>query len=115
MKEELIKLMASQTIKNVEVERELDLPKNSLSNILSGKKPMPEKWATKIQNYISTKTPKAPEKPLRDPSRPWIQEIEQYCLMKGIFPDALIEFHKMHCDSEISKALKMLKNSLGNR
>jgi hypothetical protein len=70
--------------------------------------------------YIARKAasepaPITPPKPIKDPMRPWIEEIEQYCLSKGIFPDALIEFHQMHCNSDITRALQSIKKSFNSR
>lgn len=38
-----------------ELETAIGLPKNSLSNVLKGKKEMPNKWVEKIQKYFSAK------------------------------------------------------------
>lgn len=115
MKDELIKQLAALNLRNSQIEKELDLPLNSLSAVLNKKKPMPDKWVSKVQEYIKTKNPPPPTKPLRDPTRPWINEIEQYCLSKGIFPDYLIEFHKDYSNSETTRAIQMLKKSLSSK
>src|ERR1700743_959387 len=59
--------------------------------------------------------PIAPAKPIKDPTRPWIEEIEQYCRSKGLYPDGLIEFHQMHSNSDISKALMSIKKGLSSK
>lgn len=117
MKDELVTKLAALGLKNAQIERDLDLPKNSLSAVINGHKEMPDKWVPKVEAYLLSKTEplaqKEEAKPLRDPLRPWIQEIEEYCLKTGIFPDYLIEFHQMHANSEITKALQHIKKSLG--
>lgn len=56
--------------------------------------------------------PKEPPKPIKDPTRPWIEEIEQYCRSKGFYPDYLIEFHQQVSNSETGRAIMLLKKSL---
>lgn len=115
MKDELIKQLLALNMRNSQIEKELDLPLNSLSAVLNKKKPMPDKWIAKVQEYIKTKNPPPPTKQLRDLTRPWIYEIEQYCLTRGIFPDYLIEFHRDCHNSEIGKALQLLKKGLSSK
>ena len=59
--------------------------------------------------------PKEPPKPIKDPMRPWIEEIEQYCRSKGFYPDYLIEFHQQVSNSDVGKAIIQLKKSLNSR
>lgn len=115
MKEELIKELIFLGLKNTQIEKDLELPTNSLSAVLNGKKQMPDKWVEKVRAYIILKNPPAPKespKPIKDPTRPWIEEIEEYCRSKGIYPDDLVEFHKLHVNSDTSKALSMLKKGI---
>lgn len=115
MKDDLIKGLAGLGLKNSQIEKDLQLPLNSLSAVLNGKKPMPDKWCAKVRAYLLEKNPPAPQeppKPIKDPSRPWIEEIEQYCRSQGFYPDELIAFHKLHVNSDTSKALKMLKKGI---
>lgn len=55
-KEELVQklkqIIESNNLKKSEVEDKIGFSKNGLSNILSGKKELPEKWVTPIGNYI---------------------------------------------------------------
>lgn len=50
---ELSSYMAGKGLKNKQVETDLGLPKNSLSNFLSLKKVLPQKWNEPILKYIS--------------------------------------------------------------
>lgn len=50
-----LKKLTDSGVKNKTLEEQIGLPKNSLSNVLSGKKEMPGKWVEKIQKYFSTK------------------------------------------------------------
>lgn len=45
--------------------------------------------------------PKDPPRPMNDLSRPWIREVELYCIQTGLQPDDLILFHK-----QVAKTLK---------
>src|ERR1700761_1427697 len=108
MKDDLIKGLAALGLKNAQIEKDLQLPLNSLSAVLNGKKPMPDKWCAKVREYLNLKNPPIPKeapKSIKDPSRPWIEEIEKYCRSQGFYPDELIEFHKIHVNTETSKAL----------
>jgi hypothetical protein len=58
---------------------------------------------------------KEPPKPIRDPTRPWIEEIEQYCLRTGVYPDQLIDFHRQVSSSETGRLLMQLKKSLNSK
>lgn len=115
MKDDLIKGLAGLGLKNSQIEKELQLPLNSLSAVLNGKKPMPDKWCAKVRIYLLEKNPPAPQeipKPIKDPTRPWIEEIEQYCRSKGFYPDFLIEFHQTHSNSATVNAMEGLKKAL---
>lgn len=115
MKDDLIKGLSGLGLKNSQIEKELQLPLNSLSAVLNGKKPMPDKWCAKVRTYLLEKNPPAPQevpKPIKDPTRPWIEEIEQYCRSKGFYPDFLIEFHQTHSNSATVKAMEGLKKAL---
>lgn len=113
MKEDLIKRLLALGLKNVQVEIDLSLPKNSLSAVLNGKKTMPDKWVEPVKGYLKLKEP-PPETaiPVKDPTRPWIEEIEAYCRANGFFPDFLIEFHQTHANSATVKAIEGLKKAL---
>ena len=115
MKDDLIKGLSELGLKNAQIEKELQLPLNSLSAVLNGKKPMPDKWCAKVREYLAIKKPPKPEepaKPIKDPTRPWIEEIEAYCRQNGFYPDFLIEFHKTHSNSATVKAIEGLKKAL---
>lgn len=115
MKDDLIKGLSELGLKNAQIEKELHLPLNSLSAVLNGKKPMPDKWCAKVREYLALKNPpipKEPSKPIKDPTRPWVEEIEAYCRQKGIYPDHLIEFHQTHANSATTKAIEGLKKAL---
>ena len=113
MKEELIKRLKDLGLKNAQIERDLELPQNSLSAVLNGHKPMPDKWVEGVQRYLDAKAPQEPAKPIKDIFRPWIEEIESYCLSKGFDPEYLIEFHKTHCNSATTKAIEMIRKEFG--
>lgn len=51
---ELNELISSQNLKKSTIEEAIGFPKNGLSNFLSGKKELPEKWLLPIKNYIDT-------------------------------------------------------------
>lgn len=58
--EELIKKLNSLVeagTKKSDLERLIDLPANSLSAVLNGKKEMPEKWVEKISAYLDSQIP----------------------------------------------------------
>jgi len=115
MKDDLIKGLSELGLKNAQIEKELHLPLNSLSAVLNGKKPMPDKWCAKVRDYLNLKNPTKPTepvKPIKDPTRPWIEEIEDYCRQNGVYPDFLIEFHKTHSNSATVKAIEGLKKAL---
>jgi len=117
MKDDLIKGLAALGLKNAQIEKELQLPLNSLSAVLNGKKPMPDKWCAKVREYLALKNPPAPKeppKPAKDPTRPWIEEIEAYCREKGIYPDYLIEFHQTHANSATVRAIEGLKKAFND-
>jgi hypothetical protein len=115
MKDDLIKGLAGLGLKNAQIEKDLQLPLNSLSAVLNGKKRMPDKWCAKVREYLLLKNPPPPKedpKPIKDPTRPWIEEIEQYCRQNGFYPDFLIEFHRTHSNSAAVKAIEGLKKAL---
>jgi hypothetical protein len=43
------------------IEEDLRMPANSLSGMLSGKRPFAKKWITKLSEYVSVKKLKVPE------------------------------------------------------
>ena len=113
MKQQLIDRLKALGLKNTQIESDLSLPKNSLSAVLNNHKPMPDKWVDPVQQYLFKKEPPpTPAKPIKDPLRPWIEEMEEYCKSKGFHPEYLIEFHQTHANKETTKALEKLKKSL---
>lgn len=48
----LNELVTSKKKTKGELEHEIKLPRNSLASVLSGKKEMPKKWITKIEEYL---------------------------------------------------------------
>lgn len=51
---ELNELIAIKNLKKSTIEEAIGFPKNGLSNFLSGKKELPEKWLEPIKNYIDS-------------------------------------------------------------
>ena len=115
MKEELVKQLSALGFKNIQIEKDLELPANSLSAVLNGHKAMPDKWVEKVKAYILEKNPPPPKeepKPVKDPTRPWIEERDLYCRENGFYPDFLIEFHRTHSNSATVRAIEGLKKAL---
>lgn len=113
MKEQLIFRLKALELKNVLVETELSLPKNSLSAVLNGKKTMPDKWVPLVEKFLLEKEPPPePAKPIKDPLHPWIEEIEQYCRSKGFHPDFLVEFHQRYSNTSTTRAIEGLRKAL---
>lgn len=52
MSKELINRIVESGIKKSVIESEIGMPKNSLSGMLSGSKPMPQKWVDAITEYL---------------------------------------------------------------
>ena len=52
-KEELIKGLTECGVKKKEIEEKLGMPKNSLSGMISGSKPIPEKWFVLLEGFLS--------------------------------------------------------------
>lgn len=110
--EKLKAFIEENKLRNAKVETDLGLPKNSLSNFLSQKKTLPDKWINPIIKYtlgeLSEKVTtgnKIPEKEnigAIDLSKQsnvvsihnWAKEIEDYCSNAGILPQDLINLHK---------------------
>jgi len=95
-------------VKKSQIELDIKMPKNSLSGMLAGKKPMPEKWVKKLENYLQEKMVSWPGEKLSDlPKKEiteitfngpqilpdWAKKIEEYCGIAGITPKELIEQH----------------------
>lgn len=96
-------------VKKSQIELDIKMPKNSLSGMLAGKKPMPEKWVKKLENYLQEKVVSWPGDKLSNlPKKEiteitfngpqilpdWAKKIEEYCGIAGITPEELIEQHK---------------------
>lgn len=52
-KEELINGLTECGVKKKEIEEKLGMPKNSLSGMISGSKPIPEKWFVLLEGFLS--------------------------------------------------------------
>lgn len=52
-KEELIKGLTECGVKKKDIELRLGMPKNSLSGMISGSKPIPEKWFVLLEGFLS--------------------------------------------------------------
>jgi hypothetical protein len=50
--QELVKLINECGVKKSQIEAELGMPKNSLSGMLSGSRPIPSKWVEALTGYI---------------------------------------------------------------
>src|SRR5689334_4106880 len=55
--DDLKTLLETKNIKKSVAEKEIGMPLNSLSNFLSGKKELPDKWVDFIASYIQKYTP----------------------------------------------------------
>lgn len=105
--EKLKSFIEENKLKNAKVETDLGLPQNSLSNFLSQKKILPDKWIAPILKYIvgdlayKVTTADNVEIKITSPKNeykievaPWIKEIEDYCSNAGILPQDLINLPK---------------------
>jgi hypothetical protein len=122
MKDELLKELVSLGIKKTKIEAAIGMPKNSLSNFISGKKELPDKWIEPIQKFLASDTvkynPKTTallEKVLSQP--PFhpevfnvIKEIEAYCVEISLPLNELVSDHKKL--REENKGLKFVVKSL---
>lgn len=52
MENELVEKLKSCGVKKSEIEKQLGMPKNSLSGMLTGSKEIPKKWAEKLQQFL---------------------------------------------------------------
>jgi hypothetical protein len=118
MKEELTNRLKELNFKNARIEKDLELPKNSLSAVLNGHKKMPDKWIEKVKIYLtrhevqelseavvypmtsaecfdSPKMTTVQDEPLSF-ARPllWVQPINEFCEKEGIDPLDLIKWYK---------------------
>lgn len=55
MKNELVEKLNSCGVSKSEIERQLGMPKNSLSGMLKGSKEIPKKWEDKLQAFLDCK------------------------------------------------------------
>lgn len=62
-----LKKLTDSGMKNKTLEEQIGLPKNSLSNVLSGKKEMPGKWVEKIQKYFAGKDASGLKSEIKEP------------------------------------------------
>lgn len=69
------------------VEQSLGMPRNSLSNFLSFKKILPDKWILPIEKLCAGED-------IITFGKNWALEIEAYCLTEGISPVDLINTYK---------------------
>ena len=53
MNESLIKTLNECGVKKSQIEKDLGMPLNSLSGMLTGKKPIPLKWQLKLTEYVA--------------------------------------------------------------
>lgn len=77
---EELKKLTDSGVKNKTLEEQIGLPKNSLSNVLSGRKEMPGKWIEKIQKYFAAKDSKGtkstePEYEIAPTDKNWTTEL----------------------------------------
>jgi hypothetical protein len=54
--QELVKLINECGVKKSQIEAELNMPKNSLSGMLSGSRPIPSKWVEALTGYVNGST-----------------------------------------------------------
>lgn len=111
--EKLKAFMEEGRLKNRAVEQALKMPKNSLSNFLSLKKELPDKWVPRIEKFcagavteinlgelagkVTTANKISSTKLLNEINEAmpkWTAEIEDYCAQQGILPLDLINSHK---------------------
>lgn len=93
--QELGELITSKGLKKSEVEEKIGLPLNSLSNFLSGRKELPEKWSNPIRNFIDTKPKTMLDEIIEDRKQTvWVKKIESFCEKEGIIPQDLTEAYQ---------------------
>lgn len=86
--EKLKMYIEATRIKNIYIEIFLGLPKNSLSNFLSLKKSLPDKWKVPIEKFCEQ------QGAVSSFGKEWTAEISSYCLQEGITPLDLINTYK---------------------
>lgn len=102
----------SKICKNPECKKQFD-PKSDKAIYCSPACKSRHQYLTRKEAAKKDEPP--PQKPIKDPFRPWIEEIELYCLKTGLFPSDLIDFHKEMTAKGMVSAMKALKNSLNAR
>lgn len=60
MNNELVEKLKNCGTKKSEIEKQLGMPKNSLSGMLSGAKPIPKRWEEKLQDFLDGKIEESP-------------------------------------------------------
>lgn len=105
MKEELVKRLLALNFKNARIEKDLELPKNSLSAVLNGHKTMPEKWIDRLKKYLSQHEQIATSEQATaafDADRiaakfsqiEWVSDVEAFCQKHGVTPSDIITWYK---------------------
>lgn len=103
MKNELVEKLNSCGVSKSEIERQLGMPKNSLSGMLKGSKEIPKKWEDKLQEFLGgnfqQKTithvePKPIENPLANIKGVFLGSELTKTATKCVFQLLLIEFNK---------------------
>lgn len=81
------------------IERDCQLPKNSLSSVLTGVKEMPNKWVEKFGGYFQKLEVDPSDHAVFDTEKikariqelGWVEKVEFWCKAKGFSPSELIE------------------------
>ena len=135
---ELTDYIEANNLKNSQVEKEIGLPKNSLSNFISFKKQLPEKWAKPISEYMKVPDEKSKveisskkedetktfseggtmgdQMIIDSKKEKWVKEIETFCSQQGILPIDLIESYKEKKSAKVNSGFRDLnKERLGEK
>ncbi len=109
---ELNDVIKANNLKKSEVEQRIGFPQNGLSNILSGKKDLPDKWVNPITSYIEcfdsenqihplsgrelaeTMGVKTANKVPSPQKEKWVIEVERFCNENNCSYKDLIEAYK---------------------
>ena len=116
MSQELIDSVISLGKKKKDIEKELGMPQNCLSGMLTGKKPIPLKWRLKLTEYVAKNKSKEETPPVEmklvDP-----QPIPEVIITPNSMPITrdmtLAEIKEQFGDEEFEKARLLLQQQSG--
>lgn len=117
MEQELVDKISNSGIKKSKIERDLEMPENSLSGMVNGKRDTPPKWSKAISEYLDknkrefgrsdgsvvTETPewaKVKEIEMDSTEQAMWGILNNYCTTAKISIAYLISFHDIHMQME---------------